>query len=161
MDPILTPRLCLRPLTRDDLRSLHALLGDHETMRFITGIGNTPLETRARLSLDVRLHAEFGFGLCLAEWRASGEVIGRAGIVPHRGPHGVEGELAWLFAAPWRGRGLATEAGAALIAFARSELSLHRLYAEAHPDNTASIRVMEKLGMVPVGGEGQDLRYAI
>jgi RimJ/RimL family protein N-acetyltransferase len=143
MDPILTARLRLRPLTLDDLRPLHALLGDHGTMRFISGIGNTPWQTRARLRLDVGLHATFGFGLCLAEWRESGEAIGRAGIVPHCGRHGVEGELAWLFAPSWRGRGLATEAGAALIDFARSGLSLHRLYAEAHPDNIASIRVME------------------
>jgi RimJ/RimL family protein N-acetyltransferase len=159
MIPLLTPRLRLRPLTLDDLRALHALVGDDETMRFITGVGNTPLQTRARLALDVRLHAEFGFGLCLAEWRETGEVVGRAGIVPHPTATGVEGELAWLVARGWRGRGLATEAGAALIEFARRELELNRLYAEAHPDNAGSIRVMEKLGMVPVGPRGRDAVY--
>ena len=161
MDPILTDRLRLRPLTLGDLRPLHALLGDHETMRFITGIGNTPWQTRARLRLDVGLIAAFGFGLCLAESRATGEVVGRMGIVPHPGAAGLEGELAWLLAPRWRGRGLATEAGEALIAFAASTLTLTRLYAEAHPENAASIRVMTKLSMLPAGHRGRDVVYEL
>ena len=86
-------------------------------MKFITGRARGPLETRARLMKDLKHHRDHGFGLCIVEWRDTGEVIGRCGLEPRPRRNGMEGELAWMFAQPWWGRGLATEAGAALIPF--------------------------------------------
>lgn len=45
------------------------------------------------------------------------------------------------------GRGIATEAAALLLAFGFEQLGLHRIFAYHHPDNIASGRVLQKLGM--------------
>jgi ribosomal-protein-alanine N-acetyltransferase len=47
----------------------------------------------------------------------------------------------------WWGKGLATEAGAACVKWAFDDLDIHRLVSIATPDNLASRRVMEKLGL--------------
>lgn len=135
MEPIVTARLRLDPLTADDVEALHALTGDATLMRFISGRANSREETRARLAKDLGYHRDHGFGLCLCRWHETGEVIGRCGIIPHQTARGLEGELAWLFAERWWGRGLATEAAEALVAVGRDHLGLVRLFAQAHPAN--------------------------
>ena len=55
-------------------------------------------------------------------------------------------DIGFAFLPEFWGRGLATEAGAASIEFARSTLGLARLVAMVHPDNVASARVVTKLG---------------
>jgi RimJ/RimL family protein N-acetyltransferase len=45
------------------------------------------------------------------------------------------------------GAGLATEASRLLLAFGFDQLGMHRIEATSHPDNVASIRVLEKIGM--------------
>lgn len=159
MNTLITPRLLLRPLERRDLRALHDLFSDDEVMRYITGRPRTPRQTGARLRKDLAHHRRFGFGLCLAEMRSTGAPVGRFGLEPHPTPTGLEGELAWMLARRFRGLGLATEAGAALIAWGRDELRLSRIFAETHPDNHASIRVMERLGMSIVETGAERLVY--
>jgi RimJ/RimL family protein N-acetyltransferase len=56
-------------------------------------------------------------------------------------------EIGWAFRADRQGRGYATEAALALMAFAFVELRCHRVIATCQPENVASWRVMEKLGM--------------
>ena len=62
-----------------------------------------------------------------------------------------EFELGYWVARPWWGRGIATEAGRALIANARDSLRLKRLVAGHFTDNPASGRVLQKLGFRPTG----------
>lgn len=158
MEPILTDRLRLRPLTGDDLQPLHRMYADPVLMRFITGRPRTVRETRERLEKDLAHHREFGFGLCLVEWLDTGEVVGRAGLEPRPAGEVVEGELAWMIVQPWWGHGLATEAGAALIAFGR-ELGLARIFATANRANGPSLRIMQKLGMRRVAERGEEIEY--
>ena len=56
-------------------------------------------------------------------------------------------EIAWRLARPFWGRGYATEAAAAALAFAFESLRLDQVVAFTTPDNVASRRVMERLGM--------------
>lgn len=161
MKTIATARVRLRPMERSDLRVLHGFYADPELMRFITGRPRTPWETRSRLRKDLRHHREFGFGLCIAEWREDGTVIGRCGLEPVQGPAGLEGEAAWMFAKRWWGRGLASEVGAALISSGLDDLGLSRVFAVAHIENAPSIRVMKKLGMREVEQRGDELVYEI
>ena len=76
-----------------------------------------------------------------------------------------ETEILYAYSRSSWGRGLATEAGRAALAFGFEETPLQRIIAYAVPDNVASTRVMEKLGMEL---EGKDrlwdldlVRYAI
>lgn len=56
-------------------------------------------------------------------------------------------EIGWLILPPFQGRGYASEAAKELINVGFGEMELHRIIATAQPENPASSRVMEKVGM--------------
>ena len=80
--------------------------------------------------------------------RAGGAVLGVAGL---RRDGDDAAELHYWIRTDHAGRGLTTEAGRALIAWARDSLRLERLTLWAGRDNAASRRVAEKLGFTHVG----------
>jgi RimJ/RimL family protein N-acetyltransferase len=90
------------------------------------------------------------FGLLATVFRPDGRYIGRCGLYPFRNERDeiVPGEafIAWYLARPYWGRGIATEAGAAWIAHGFETMGLRRIEAGANAANTASLRVIEKLG---------------
>jgi ribosomal-protein-alanine N-acetyltransferase len=74
-------------------------------------------------------------------------------------------ELEWQFGVPYWGKGHATEIGKAVIEAAFSSTNIERIYGMVNPQNKASMRVMEKIGMTCLGlqvfrGE-QDMVYQI
>jgi RimJ/RimL family protein N-acetyltransferase len=73
------------------------------------------------------------------------------GIGFGRKPGDLEPEFGYWIAKAWWGRGIATEAGRALIDNARDTLRLRRLDAGHFVDNPASGRVLQKLGFRPTG----------
>jgi RimJ/RimL family protein N-acetyltransferase len=88
---------------------------------------------------------EHGFGLLAVDWRETGETIGRAGPSFHRAWPG-DPEIGWALDPAWWGRGIATEAGAACVAWTFGELGFARAVSIAVEENVASRRVMAKLG---------------
>ncbi|MDQ4027753.1 MAG: GNAT family N-acetyltransferase [Actinomycetota bacterium] len=91
---------------------------------------------------------------CQQEWDVSewtftilldGEVIGAVGV-NRFDPMVSTANLGYWLRTDVAGRGLMTEAAAAVVEFAFGELALHRLELTAAPDNAASVRVAEKLG---------------
>jgi RimJ/RimL family protein N-acetyltransferase len=140
-----TPRLLLRRWRPDDLDTLARWHVDPELMRHM----GKPSFTREEMDADLRRFArhwdEHGFGLWAAEEKASGELVGRAGLAYHRvWPN--DPEVGWLIDIPWQGCGLATEAGAACVEYALGELGFERVVSICTAENAASRRVMEKLG---------------
>lgn len=147
MDAVIeTRRLVLRRFTTGDLEAFFRLGSQPEIIRHAQA---TPLASREQ-ALEFMKAAPFhdyathGYGRFACVWKATGEVIGFSGVkyVPEIG----DTELGYRFLPEYWGRGLATEAGAASIEFARSTLGLARLVAMVHPDNIASARVVTKLG---------------
>jgi len=161
MDPIQTDRLVIRPVTADDEGALTRVYGDAELMRYITGRARTPAETRERLEKDLRFHETYGFGLCLADDCETGELVGRCGIGPRPVEDGIEGEMAWLVLQDQGGRGLGTEMARALIEFAVGHPDITRVFARAHPENSASIRIMENMGMRFVRKDEENVEYEV
>jgi ribosomal-protein-alanine N-acetyltransferase len=91
-----------------------------------------------------------GISFVAVEERASGRLIGDAGLYPIEGsPEAVE--LGYTLARDAWGRGYATEAGEALLAHARCALEVSRVVATVDPANAASKHVLEKLGMTASG----------
>ncbi len=86
-----------------------------------------------------------GFGMWLAHDRATGEFVGRVGLYEEHGWPGLE--VAWTIRRDRWGEGLATEGGAAALEFAFTELARDRVISIMHPENAASVRVAEKLGL--------------
>ena len=87
--------------------------------------------------------------------RRPGVVVGHAGF---HGPPGVNGgatpgalEIGYTVFEPWRGRGLAVEAGGALLRWARAEHRVVHVYGSTAPDNAASRAVLTRLGFEQTG----------
>jgi ribosomal-protein-alanine N-acetyltransferase len=107
------------------------------------GAHRTPAETAAALRVYGDTLERRGFSFLAVVERESGAVIGDGGLHPLGG----DIELGYTLARAAWGRGYATELGRALLAFAFGELGAERVVAQVEPDNAASRRVLEKLGM--------------
>lgn len=157
MTTLVTARLRLEPFTDAHVPGLHAMNADPEVMRYISGRPETLDETMAVVARVQRRWAESGFSWWSFIDRQSGDLVG-AGAVQHlrRQPApdpdpGCPLEIGWrLRRASW-GQGLATEAAQAMAGFAFDTLGAEELLAVCHPDNTASARVMLRLGMRHLG----------
>lgn len=63
-------------------------------------------------------------------------------------PGGGVAEIGYTFHPAWQGRGLATEATAELVRHLVEDRRVHRIEAELDPANVASVRVLERIGLV-------------
>jgi RimJ/RimL family protein N-acetyltransferase len=151
-----TPRLLLRPLIAEDVDWLSTLFVDPEVNRFLQD-GACPLEKARRTAeavvfLDLkRCH----FGLWAIQDKATGAIHGWTELSKLRPWSGPSDEIALSYVlgrAAW-GRGIATEAAARLLRHAFEVLQLDRVMAVIMTGNTASRRVLEKLGMRPIQDE--------
>ncbi len=90
-----------------------------------------------------------GFGPLAVVERASGRVVGEAGLQPLE--DGDDIELTYTLAREAWGAGYATEAARAVLRWTFTGLRLARVVAVADPEHAASLRVLEKLGMTLAG----------
>jgi RimJ/RimL family protein N-acetyltransferase len=156
MTILTSPRLRYEPLADRHVDGMQAMNRDSEVMRYLLGRPEAPDETRAMIARVRTRWAEWGYSWWALVDVASGELVGAGGI-QHLGrdranPH----EIGWrLRRASW-GLGLATEAARTMADYAFTVLEAPRLCAVRHPDNTASLRVMDKLGMRFAGMEEWD-----
>jgi ribosomal-protein-alanine N-acetyltransferase len=147
MDKIIdTGRLILRRFKAEDLQAFYQLGSRPEVIRYAQSTPLASLEAAREFMNAAPFHdyAAYGYGRFACVWKETGAVIGFSGVkyVPEIG----DTELGYRFFPEFWGIGLATEAGRASIDFARDDLGLKRLVAMVHPANTASARVLEKLG---------------
>jgi len=146
MKAIETARLTIRRIVPADVDALFTVYGDAESMRWV-GDGQ-PL-TFERCEQWVRVteknYAVRGYGMFALEERASGRVVGFAGLVHPGGQD--EAEIKYALERPSFGRGYATEAASALLDYGRSVAPGRRIIATAFPENVASHRVLAKAGM--------------
>jgi len=149
-----TQRLRLRRLRPSDEADLVALDSDPDVMRYVgspAGV-KSPEETAERARL--RIGADQGpVGFWRVESRTDGTFYGLGALIQM--PTGDDVELAYRLIRPAWGRGIASEAGAALVEYAFGTLGLSRLVAVTYPENRASQRVLDKLGFMRHG----DLDY--
>lgn len=155
--PLRTPRLRLRPLTPADAPLVRACVGEREVATRTLDIPH-PLPEGAETAFLTDIATDMANGkavVCAVEREADGAFVGACGLV------NIDGEAAeagyWIARSHW-GEGYATEALAAVMAFAFDDLKLARLGAHALADNAASLRVMEKSGFT-LGG--QEMRVSV
>jgi [ribosomal protein S5]-alanine N-acetyltransferase len=142
---LITPRLHLRPIVPEDLPVLVALWTDPDVTRFLGG-PREPFALRAGLAEDLLPDAP-AFNLWPVLERSSGQVVGHCGILDKMVDGRTEFELVYVFAHAAWGKGYATEIGLALRHHAFRALGLSRLISLIEPENAASRRVAEKVGM--------------
>ena len=139
--PIETDRLRIRPFAPDDWPAVHAYASDPAVMAYIPGGAMTEEQTRAFVAENAGDGAR-AFALVL---RSGGALIGHMPFHPWFAPRTFE--IGWVLDRRHHGRGYATEAARALLRYGFETLGLHRVIATCQPENPASWRVMEKLGM--------------
>ncbi len=142
--PILTARLELRPFQASDVHGIAQLLADPEATKFI---GNTKSHNAAAESvLGMRdAFAARGWGTLAVVPRDKKNCIGYCGVRPL--PHTSEIEIAFALQQSCWNQGYATEAAGASIDAAFKTLRIKSIVATVYPDNKASLRVLQKLGM--------------
>src|SRR3954454_3799066 len=140
-----------RPVTAGGEPAIHEVYADPEVMRYVGhGAHRTPAETARALRGYADALAARGYGFVAVVERSSGAVVGDAGLHPLAG-RGPDIELGYTLARASWGRGYATETAAALVEHACGALGFPRVMAQVEPDNLASRRVLEKLGMTERG----------
>lgn len=143
-----TRRVRLRQYRHDDLDELAAMFADEETMRYYPR-PKTREEALAWIEWSLELYAEHGFGLWVMESTSTSAFLGDCGLTPQM----VEGvsdiEIGWHTKKEFWKQGFATEAALACRDMGFDSFGLTRLISIIDPENIASRRVAEKIGMRP------------
>jgi [ribosomal protein S5]-alanine N-acetyltransferase len=136
--------LQLAPLEPEDVEALHALWTAPRVRRFLWDDEVIPLDRTAEVvRTSGRLFAEQGFGLWAAR-EPGGRLVGFAGFWHFREPPELE-LLYGVLDEAW-GRGYATEAARAIVAYGHDVLQMPVIRASTDGGNTASVRVLARLG---------------
>lgn len=140
-----TERLILREMTADDAQIMFDMNNDPEVIRY-TGDGPfASVEATRDFLANYYARQKPGTGRWGIEEKATGELIGWAGI-KYEEDSGAYDVGYRLMRSHW-GRGVATEAARACIAYAFEQLHVKEIIGRVMHDNIASIRVLEKLGL--------------
>lgn len=159
--PLRTPRLALREFTPADAGDLLRSDGDTRVMRTLgAGMrGHARGEVEATLARIVAGYAQRpGYGLLHASRADGGGYVGGCGLFPV--PEGDEIEIAYRLPVDCWGHGYATEMARAVLDHGFRTLGLSRIVGITWPRNTASQRVLRKIGMRERGREihyGRDM----
>ncbi|MEM9684410.1 MAG: GNAT family N-acetyltransferase [Pseudomonadota bacterium] len=145
-----TERLILRRWRDEDAEPYAEICADPEVMRWIgNGTTRTAEESAAAIERFEQTWERRGFGPFAVELRRTGRLIGFNGFLsPDFLPEILPAvEIGWRLARDAWGQGLATEGAQAALRFGFDDLGLQRVVSIYQVGNSASARVMEKLGM--------------
>ena len=147
MEPLATPRLLLTELTPDDADEMTTVLADEALYTFIGGRPPTIDSLRKSYARLARGHSADG----LQEWRnwivrqrLDDRAVGtiQATIIDE----GRAAAIAWTIGVAWQGRGYATEAARAVVAWLDTR-GVQTIEAFVHPDHHASAAVAARAGL--------------
>lgn len=142
-----TERLLLRRMLVSDCYDMFEYARLPEVTKHLTWSPHPNLEYTkeylAHLSHHYRLGDFYDWALVLKE---ENKMIGTCGFTRFHFPHD-SAEVGYVINPKYRGRGIAPEALRAVLAFGFDTVGLHRIEAKYMPENEASRRVMEKVGM--------------
>jgi RimJ/RimL family protein N-acetyltransferase len=147
-EPIETERLQLRRSRPEDADAISAYRSDPEVRRWQGWEHTDPESLRAEIEeMSGRAPGDLGGWVQLSvEDRETGRLLGDVGLSPAEGEPGVI-KIGYTIAPEFQGRGYATEAMVALLAYVFDRLGADVVRAYASADNVPSIRVAEKIGM--------------
>jgi RimJ/RimL family protein N-acetyltransferase len=131
----------------DDARFMLELMNEPSYIRFI---GDRKIRTLegAKVSITngpIASYARNGFGLYLVELKETGESIGICGLIKRDRLDDVD--IGYAFLPKFWLKGYAIESAMAVKNYARDILGLKRMVGITDPENTGSIRVLERIGM--------------
>lgn len=141
-----TERLYLRPLESNDLDRLAEIYSNSDVMRFIgTGVTFSRSQTEKSIENWKAYDAKFGFANWAVIRKQDDILLGKCGLSWLHDNSDVE--ISYLFDEPYWGMGYATEISKAVLTHGFENCGLDRIVAMAYPQNSPSIKVIEKIGM--------------
>jgi RimJ/RimL family protein N-acetyltransferase len=148
MKPIIeTDRLLLREIVPADKKDMLRMYSDEEVHRYTGEPTIESLEEMEKAILErVPNYKKYGYGRWATILKEDMRFIGWAGLAYL--PEFDEIDLGYRFMPQYWGKGYATEASQAVLDYGFEQLKLPKIIAIAMKENKASIRVMEKVGMV-------------
>lgn len=160
---LVTPRLWLRPLRPGDAAALFPDMADPEVSRWMAWDPHRDIAATETFVAHEAARIEAGRGVTWAieEDGAFRGIFSLIGLMrTHRVLTYDRAEAAYWLGAAHRGRGLATEAGQAVLRFAFGPLRLHKLHVSHFGANMASRALIQRLGFRLVGVQRQEFRKA-
>jgi len=155
---IVTKRLIIREITETDLDAIYDYTKNPEIFKYMPFGPSTHEDATKRIqrlidkqNQDPR--TDFDVAITL---KHNEKLIGGCRL---KKVSDIEGRVGYILAREHWGNGYATEAAKTLTEYGFDELGLHRVYATVHPENAASIRVLEKVGMSYEGRLREDTVY--
>lgn len=140
-----TKRCYIREMTGEDMEALYEILTDEETAKYLPAkAGSKEEELEKLLSYVSCVYSFFGYGYWGVFSKETGELIGRAGFKEGEYPL----EAGYVIKRCHWGKGFATEVLTELVRYGAEELDCREIYANIHEENTASLRVAEKCGII-------------
>jgi RimJ/RimL family protein N-acetyltransferase len=141
-----TPHLFLRAWTPDDANTLFDILQEDGILRYFPNQTPPSREKAGEYIADQLSHwAKFDYGHWAVVTQEDGEAVGWSGL--EYLPELDETEVAYLLSKRVWGRGYATEAARAAVQFGFETAGLLKIIGLVHPENTGSVRVLEKCGL--------------
>lgn len=153
-----TARLLLRSFERGDVPAIMRLAGANEIAATTANIPHPYTEDDAwnflaKANEDFRAGRSVSLAISILPGRELCGAVGLNLAEAHK-----RAELGYWIGVPFWGRGFATEAASAAVVFGFDTLRLHRIYASHFVGNTASQRVLEKIGMRHEGRSRQHIQ---
>lgn len=148
MSPIIeTERAILRPFVPADYEAVYAFGSHPEVNRYTGDIVIQSPEEAEKLIRKIWLndYQTYGYGRWATIYKADQRLIGFAGLKYL--PEIDETDIGYRFLPEYWGQGLATEVSKAIIRYGFEVLKLPRIIGIAMPENIASSRVLEKIGL--------------
>ncbi|MGF2616533.1 GNAT family N-acetyltransferase [Rossellomorea aquimaris] len=145
-------RIYLKELQESDLRGVHNYASHRISSRYQAWGPNTEedsLDFVKKAVEDGRRKPRTRFMFVIIRKRDD-KLIGAVDLTI-KDRHNGAGTIGYIIHPDWWGNGFATEASKLLIHYGLRELKLHRIYATCSPENLASIKVLEKIGMTLEG----------
>ena len=143
-----TERLILRRFTPEDAADNYRIYTDPENMRFMGGPPDSVESEREHIRKHIaNYYEQHGFGLWAAVLKENARLIGRCGLLYQQVEGTREVEVTYLIDRLYWGRGLATEAAREAVKLGFESYGFRRIVALINPENVASVRVAEKVGM--------------
>jgi len=136
-----TSRLRLRPIAAGEWPAIFAYMSDPRVTVFLP---EGTLDENASRAFAQKHAGEEGAAVAVVE-KASGKLIGHMPFHEWFAPQTYE--IGWVLGRAAQRKGYTTEAARALLAQAFGPLKAHRVIATCQPENMASWRVAEKLGL--------------
>ncbi len=140
-----TEHCFVRESCLEDVDVFYKIYSEPAVKRYIEPLYEEPLQEREYLQAYINnVYDYYEFGIWTVIDKASGEIMGRAGIDLQEDDEIPQ--LGYIFATKWHGTGVAEEVCRAILKYAKKEWGLGQIQVSIHPENVASIKLAQKLG---------------